>query len=362
MSGSSDKIGIKEYTVVAMFLIGIKSMDDIPAMLFNSLKNAGWIGPLISAVFAVLPIYLLLNLAKKYPGEGFISITFHLLGKYLGFFVLFFLWGFGFIYIVFDTATYTDIISTMYYMKTPPIVIYILLVGVAAYGAKKGLEQIGSVAWSVFPYLQVSLLFAITLTIMHGNADFLFPLLGSGEWILIKESAMTVSLYVDFIYLAILIPYIKSTNDFKRGTWIAFFLIVFNLTVSMISYVMFFDYNTAASLNYPYHEAIRSIRLGFIGNMETFFFPFWLVASLVKFSIYFYINTLLFGKLFRIKHFEYIIPGFATLVLFLGSIPETPIFTVFHLREVVGNIFSPVFFFLPIALWVISKFKGEKDL
>src|SRR5690625_1327391 len=269
MTGSGDKIGIKEYTVIAIFLIGIKVTDDIPAMLFESLQTASWMGPIISGIFTVLPLFLLLNLTKKYEEESFIDITFRLLGKYIGFLMLFFLWAFGFFYIVLDTATYTDIISTMYYVKTPTIVIYALLIGVSAYGAKKGLEQIGSVTWAIFPYLQFSLLLAIVLTIIHGNSHFLFPIFGSGEWEVIKESFMDVSIYMDFIYLAILIPYIKSTNDFRKGTWIAFSVVIFNISISTASFIMLFDYNTAMSLNYPYHETIRSIRLGFLGNLET---------------------------------------------------------------------------------------------
>lgn len=195
MAGSGDKIGIKEYTMLAIFLVGIKTADDIPTMIFDRLMTAGWMGPIISGIFAVLPLILLLNLTKIHQGKGFIDITYHLLGKYFGFLVLFFLWAVGFFYIILDTATYTDIISTMYYINTPTIVIYAVLVAVSAYGAKKGLEQIGSVAWAIFPYLQFSLMFAIILTMLHGNADFLFPVFGPGEWDLVKESAMNVSLY-----------------------------------------------------------------------------------------------------------------------------------------------------------------------
>lgn len=359
MGEPNDKIGIKEYTTIAIFLIGIKTADDVPAIIFDSLKNAGWIGVLISGLVAALPLFLLMHIAKKYQSKSLIDMIHHLFGKYIGFFILFFLWAIGFFYIVLDTATYTDIISTMYYTNTPPIVLYAILVGVAAYGAKKGLEQIGSVSWSIFPYVQASLLFAIVLTIGQGNFDFIFPVFGPGEWELMKESVMKVSIYVDFLYLFILFPYVKSTKDFKKGTWIAFVIIVFNLAISMASYVMLFDYNAVMSLNYPFHEAIRSISLGFLSSLETLFFPFWLIAAFLKFAIYFYINILLFGKIFRIKHFEYVIPSFAVLILFLGLIPESPTFTILHMKELIGKILSPMFFFLPIIMWVLAKFKGD---
>ncbi|WP_156290513.1 GerAB/ArcD/ProY family transporter [Oceanobacillus salinisoli] len=359
MGEPKDKIGIKEYTVIALLMIGTKTTDDIPAMLFDSLMNAGWTAPFIAGVIALVPLTLLLHLATKYKEKNLIDICYHLFGKFLGFIVLFILWLIGFVYIALDTATYTDIISTMYFVKTPSIIIYAVLMGVCAYGAKRGLEQIGSVSWAVYPYLQVSLLLTLILTLGQGKASFLFPIFGPGEWEVMKESMMNLSIYMDFLYLFILFPFVKSTTDFRKGTWIAFIVILFNLTITMVSYVMLFDFQTAMTLNYPYHEVIRSIRMGFLINLETFFFPFWLIATFIKFAAYLYINILLFGKLFNINHFEYIIPAFSTLIVFIGMIPETPTFSVHYFKEMVGNIASPMFFFLPILLWILAKIKGD---
>jgi spore germination protein KB len=87
--------------------------------------------------------------------------------------------------------------------------------------------------------------------------------------------------------------------------------------------------------------------------------PFWLIASFVRFSIYLYVNAILFGHLFRIRHFEYLIPSIATLIVFLGMIPESPTFTIFDLREKLLLIATPLFFFLPCLLWLVAQLKGE---
>jgi len=331
MEGQQNQIGMKEYVAIAFFLIVIKATDDIPTILFESLQNAGWVGPLLGGITAIVPLCLLIHLAQKYEGENAVDIFYHLLGRSLGFIVLFFLWGAGFIYIVLDTAVYADIISTMYFVRTPAVVLYVILIAVSAYGVKKGLVTIGSVARAVFPYLQASLLFALILTLVQGKHEYLFPLWGPGKMELIKEGMLSVSIYVDFLYLFFIFPFVKSAKDYKRGTWIAFFLILLNITISLISYIALFDYRSAALLNYPYHEAIRTITIGLVGGVETFLFPFWLIAADIKFAIYFYLNIFLFSQLFKIKHFEYMIPSFATLILFLGLIPESPTFSIFKI-------------------------------
>ncbi len=161
-----------------------------------------------------------------------------------------------------------------------------------------------------------------------------------------------------FFYLFLLVPFMKSSKDFKKGTCIALIVTVINLTIAMVSYTFIFDYNTVMQLNYPYHEVIRTIQAGFLTNLETFFFPFWIMASFVRFSAYLYITAILFGHLFKIKEFEYIIPTLATLIVFIGIIPETPASAIFNIRDTILLISSPVFFFLPCLMWLIAKLKG----
>ena len=79
-------------------------------------------------------------------------------------------------------------------------------------------------------------------------------------------------------------------------------------------------------MGYPFHTAIRYISFGtFLTNVEIFFFPIWLLSAFIRFSAILYINALMFGHLFKIKDFEFLIPSLATIYLLIGMIPETPI-------------------------------------
>src|SRR5699024_5790131 len=100
-------------------------------------------------------IFLLLNVLTRYKGRSFTEIIKHVFGKYIGHIVLLILWVTLSCAIILDTAIYTDIIQTMYFTRTPNLVIYGLLMAVCAYVAKKGLEQIGSVSWIVVPYVKI---------------------------------------------------------------------------------------------------------------------------------------------------------------------------------------------------------------
>ena len=48
------------------------------------------------------------------------------------------------------------------------------------------------------------------------------------------------------------------------------------------------------------------------------------MAAFIRFSAFLYLNALMFGHLFKIKDFEFLIPSLATIYLLIGIIPETP--------------------------------------
>ncbi|SET28079.1 spore germination protein (amino acid permease) [Oceanobacillus limi] len=359
MEQSKGKIGVKEFIAIIILMTGTKLADDTPAILYEKLSNAGWVAPLIIGVISIIPVFLLIKVTTTYQNKNLIEVVDHVFGRIIGFFIILFLWIISYSALIIDSAIYTDIIGTMYFVRTPTIVIYALLMAVCAYGGKRGFEQIGSTAWAVIPYIKASLFLALILSFNKGNFAFIHPIFGPGEWEVLKESTLKLSIFADLLFIFILYPLVKSKKDFTRGVWISLIILSIELTLAMLAYVFLFDYKTVEMLNYPFHEAIRSVEMGFLSNMETFFFPFWLISSFVRFSVYIYITAILFGRLFKIDHFEYVIPSIATLVVFIGLIPESPTHSIFELRETLINLTTPVYFILPFLLWIVAKLKGD---
>lgn len=359
MEDSKGKIGIKEFIAVIILSIGTKLTDDTTVILYKHIENAAWMSPLVICAFSIMPIYLLIKVMNSYENKNLADVINYLLGRFFGFFTLIILWFTLFFALTIDSAIYTDIVSTMYFDKTPAIVIYGLLMIVSAYGAKKGIEHLGSVAWAVIFWIKFSLITALILTLMQGEVLFLFPIFGNGIIDIVKESSLRTSINADFLYLGLIFPYLKSKKEFKKGTWVALTIITIELASSLAAFVVLFDYKGIQMMDFPFHETIRYIEVGFLENIETFFFPFWLVAAFIRFAFYLYLTAILFGSLFRIKNFEHLVPIMATLVVFLGMIPENPTFTIFLLRENSLKFTTPLFIFLPCLLWLIAKIKGD---
>ena len=203
--------------------------------------------------------------------------------------------------------------------------IYAILIFVSAYTAKKGIQHIGSVSYLLIFYVLFSFYLALLLSTQDSNIEGIFPIWGPGKLEILKESTLRLTLFADFFILTTIIPYITSYKDFRKGTWIAFVCVIIQLTVATLIFICLFD-TTLKGMAYPFHTAIRYISFGkFLGNIEIFFFPIWLLAAFIRFAAIIYIGALMFGHLFKIKDFEFLIPSLATIYLLIGMIPESPI-------------------------------------
>ncbi|MEC1717031.1 GerAB/ArcD/ProY family transporter [Schinkia azotoformans] len=359
MEKTVGKIGIREYVAIILLVVGVKLADDTPAILVEPLGSAYWMVPLINGILSFIPIYLMIKVITLYKNKNLHDCIIHLFGKYIGNSLSTILLLLGICALIVDSAVYVDIISTMYFTNSPPLIIFAVLMTTSAYIAKKGLEHLGTISWLVLFYLLISIFMALLFSLQDGNGHLIFPIFGPGVWEVIKESTSHVSIYADFFFLGLIAPYLVSAKAFKKGTITGLCIVSILICFSFLIYLFVFDYEGLNMVNYPFHELIRLIRLGFLTNVETFFFPFWVVATFIRFSFYLYLIALFLGGICNIKNFEYLIPTIATITVIIGMAPDAPTFTIFTLREMLLEVTSPVFLFFPCFMWLIAKLKGE---
>jgi len=359
MKQTEGKIGIREYVAILLLALGTKLTDDTPSLLYGTAKNSAWISMLLIGILTVVPILFLLKVFSVHRNKNLHELNLHLFGKVFGNIVSLGMLAFGFSALVLDSATYVNIISNIYFTKTPPIAIYIIMGIVCGYGAKRGIQHIGSAAWITLSYLKVTLALALFVAFTKGNSKFLFPLWGPGTKEIVKTAASKMSIFADFYFIGIIAPVVNSFKEFKKGTFIAFSFVLVEITIAIIIYVMLFDFTSIEVISYPFHEAILYISIGFLKNVESIFLPFWLIAAFIRFSFYLYMVLVLFGGIFKIKEYEYLVPVMVVLIVFLGTSPQFATYTVPYLREQLLMILSPIFFLLPCFMWLIAKVRGD---
>lgn len=359
MKQLQDKLGIREFTAIAILMVGAKATDDTPSVLYNNVQSAAWMIPILSGLLFFIPFYLLIKTFSVHQNETLFDMIQKLFGKYIGFFVCLIIFLFSASAISYDSRTYANIIRTYYFTTTPITVIYGLLMVVCAYGAKKGIQHIGNVAYIVIFYVIFSFYLALILSTRDSNISAIFPIWGTGLAEIAKESMNRVTLFADFFILTAIVPCVDSFRNFRKSNWIAYFYIIFQLSIAVLVFICLFDV-MLTGMGYPFHTAIRYISFGvFLTNIEILFLPIWLMSAFIRFSVFLYITASMFGHLFKIKDFEYLIPSLAALFLLIGMLPETPLDVAFNFKYRMQYFVGPVFIATCILLWATALFKGE---
>ena len=292
-------------------------------------------------------------------GQKFIYRYSTIAGKYIGCVICLLIFLITSLAISYESRTYTNIINSFYFQTTPNLIIYGILMLVSAYGAKKGIRLIGSVSYLVIAYVLLSFSLALILSIQHSNINAIFPIWGPGKLEILKESTLSFSLFADFCILGALIPYINSFKEFQNGTVILFVGTIIQFSLAIMLFICLFDMSLK-DIAYPFHTTTRYISIGsFLSNSETFFLPIWLMLVFIRLSAFLYISTLMFGQLFKIKNFEYLIPTLAAICLLIGMLPESPIDTSLGFKNRVKFIVGPTFSGICIILWLVALLKGK---
>ena len=204
-----------------------------------------------------------------------------------------------------------------------------------------------------------AIILALVLCLKDSTFQSIFPIWGTGKLEILKQSSLKTSLFADFFLFTLLIPYLTSIKDFRKGTWISYVFSLIIISGAFMIYIALFD-QSIAGLGYPFHTAIRYISIGtFLANVETLFFPIWLTATFIRYSAILYLCALMFGHLLKIKDFEFLIPSLATIYLLIGIIPDTPFDVTLVIRSKIVNVTGLVFASISMIVWLTAWLKGE---
>ncbi|WP_058309213.1 GerAB/ArcD/ProY family transporter [Gracilibacillus massiliensis] len=351
---------IKEIAAMTLLLVGIKLSDSTPSLLAQEAQNGFWLIPLLSFICMFPGFLIMLYLLKKYRDKNLVELMEAITGKWIGKILGLFIFLFAFFTITLDSRNYIEQIKLLYFPKSPTIVIFFIFIGIVFFGAKKGIEVIGETSWIFLTVIKISASLVILLSLGEIVMQRVFPIFGSGLFNIVTEGVKKASLFAELFFLLIAYKVTKSSSMFSKGIIIASIITIFEITLFYFVYITVFDYNSIGKIAFPFHDLTQFLNFGrFFTNIETLFMVFWLFAAFLKFIIFIYLATWIFGELFAIRNFEPLLLPFSFLVIMLGLLPFNAVINELILRETLLTIMSPFFIVLPYLLWGIAWGKGD---
>lgn len=357
---TDEKIGTREFIAIIMLSIGLKLAGTTPSILYEHAKSAAWIIPFFYIFTVGIPLLLLISLIKKYR-KGLLDLIDHLAGKVFGSILCFILFIITFLHVLIENRNYVDITNTLFYPKTPLIILAFILAFTAFFVSNRGLKAIANGSWLMTPVFQITLAVLLFITWKDANWMRIFPLAGPGIGTLLKESVNYSVFFSEIILLAAFFPFVRSYKNYRFATFFGFGITLFQMALFLALYVMVFDYPSTVLMRYPFQELTRIAEFGpSLNHIEGAFFVLWLIAAIFRLSIYIYLSSFLLGKFLNVESFEKLLLPLTGLIAFAGLLTENT-FTYAPMLEAFTKVSSVIYIALPFLLWLLSKLKGKEN-
>ncbi|WP_053217689.1 GerAB/ArcD/ProY family transporter [Virgibacillus senegalensis] len=360
MYKKESRLRAREAFAMIILMIGVKISNTTPSLFAQTGANAFWLMPTVSLAVILPSVLLLYYLLKQYENKNLVELIVQVLGRRLGKVIAFLLFLIFFVLMSIEGRSYTEQLKLLYFPDSPTPFIFFILFAIAFYGAKRGLETMGSASWIFLFYIKASVLLLAVLIFRETITDRIFPIFGNGLKHLVIEGAKKASLFSDLFLLAMAYTTFDSSRKFRLGVLSGFTFVFIEMTFFFFLYCTTFDYNSIDKIAFPFHELTQYVNMGdFFTNIETFFMIFWLFAAFIKYMIYLYFISWIFGAVFNIKEFEPLILPFAFFGIVIGMIPENAVINELVFKSFFMNIITPFFVGFPVLLWLVAKIKGD---
>jgi hypothetical protein len=212
----------------------------------------------------------------------------------------------------------------------------------------------------ILPWILFIVVAFIILVYNLIKVDYLFPLGGAGVKTILKGGVRYSGIFSEVVFFAVVFPKVKSYKAFKVSSFIALGYGVVLMSFLSAMYLMVLDYPPIVINSTPFHTVARLIYGGrFISNLEAFFFLFWIIAILVRFSMYVFIIAEIFSLTLRHNEPKPLIVPLSALLMLIALMPKNFIQNTFVVRVFALNTMWIVIYALPFILLFLSRRKGD---
>ncbi|ABO48605.1 spore germination protein [Desulforamulus reducens MI-1] len=291
----------------------------IPGITSKGAGPNAWLSLFIALGFGLLVACLACSLGLRYPNKTVIDYSVDILGFPLGKLV-----GFIYIYYFFYAAyivarEFSELMSTVYLPKTPPLVIALVLTLLSCLVLYLGLEVIVRANGIILFFSILTILLVFFTYVWTINWSMLKPDFFKGIGPILYGSVSPAAWFGQTAVILMLMPFIKNQSGAKPASLLAIFILFIMLESVIIVTVGIFGAATSSRLIFPLFYALAKppeYIQAFLFQPSGFFMVIWVPSMLLKLTTFFFAGVYGLAQWFNLKCYRpLVLPGGAFILL-----------------------------------------------
>lgn len=340
--------------VIATALLGV------PAIVTAQAGQDGWISSLLATLFGLAIAWLSVKLSSFFPGKTLIEYLGDILGRWPGK-LLGFLYLFYFIHICsYMVREFGDFLDEVFVPKTPPIILQMVIIVMAAYTVKLGLEVLARVNQIFLPLILFSVILIFLLVLPEMDFKRLLPVFDTGIVKIFKGSLAPAGWQGEIFAFAMIIPFLNKPGEAgkiaTKSTLAVGLIFIFLIVGSLATFGPIID-----SMPYPVLNVTRIIAIAkFIERPESLIMALWITGAFVKITFFYYIAVLGSAQWLKLKDYRPLVMPLGVILVSLSTAIGENILEIIHFIAHVFPFYS-LFFEggIPLVLLIIALFRRK---
>lgn len=256
---------------------------------------------------------------------------------------------------------FSEFLKIIYFKETPIILIMLVFLIGTVIANRIGFRAISHSALAIVPIVLISMLVIFVSTAESFNVNQLFPIFGYGINETFFSGLSNIFAFGGIAFLYFLMPFLKSTKNFKKISVIAIIISSIYLLLSVVSLLLVFSFISDTDLALSIYSLTRKIEYGrFFQRTDALFILLWILL------IFTYLSTILafclniFKKISNISNSKSMTYCFALLLFAVGLVCKNTAITQYIKKDVYKYYEIILVFVVSMLVLILGNIKYKK--
>ena len=353
----SQKQGI---VMVAMFIMGTSSLK----VMGLEAKMDIWIAILIAIAASALIILLYVNLLTALPGKDFFETLKHFFGKVGSKIILVLLTWFCFDLCALVLRNFGEFVITVGLPETPLMVAMFMVMVVAVYSVRMGIEAIGRWCNQFVILLIVFLVVSTLLVIPRMDINNLLPVYDNGAVPIAKGVLGVITFpFAETVVFILVFPVFKKSVSVRKIYLFGLLIGGLAILISSVTDILVIGPTMAENMYYPTYATMATVHFGeFLQRFEIIAAIVFIIAVFLKLTVLLFAATNGVARLFGFTDSRFLILPLALLILCYAVVSFDSMIYFHDWGVKVYPYYSTIFeIVLPVFMLVVIKIKQRKE-
>ena len=356
------KISTREAIMLILSIIVAHTIVTLPATILKNSESGAILNLIYVSILALLVVYLIYVLFKKFQGQDIFDISEYLGGKFLKnvigiIFIFYFISSSGIL-----LRNFAEGLKVIYFPNTNILFIILSFIITICITNSLTFKSNVKVISIILPFVIISIIFLFIGNLKQFDFERIFPILGNSIYDTFITGIGNIIAFGGISCLYILPPLLQKPEDFKKIalTSIGISAIYLLICISTILFMFSFFLNVDEIL--PLYTAASYIEYGaFFQRLDSLFLMIWMLEICCYLTITSQFSAIIFKKMTNLKYQKPLTFIFPILIFTVALIPKTVAITRFLGDTLYKYLALTIVFIIGILILVIANIKKKQE-